>query len=169
MATFRRLHLFSWLFAVLVSASSAAPPLAVWQCRHASRIVSAAALLSAMPCRTTSMPMPEGSTGSMPRMACCLPKTAASSAASAHSAAITHPACHPTVTRLAVLPPGSVSETHTPLSRSLAAAFLALPETAPFLPPFLQVLPLRQRPPPTLGFSSPALKHVPGLRAPPAA
>lgn len=162
MATSRRLILFSWLLVVILALGSAMPPLALWQCRHASRVISAAAPLSAMPCRTSLMPM-----GEMPRMACCPLETAAPTV-TAHSA-VTRPACHPALTRLVALPPASVSETHTHLHQSLVAAFLALPQTALFLPSFPAILPLRQRPPPSLGFCQSALKHVPGLRAPPAA
>ncbi len=168
MTTSRRLNLFSWLLAVILALGSAVPPLAVWQCRHASRIVSAAAPLSAMPCRMADAPMGAMPMAEMPRMACCLPETAASPAVSAHSSALPRPACNPTLMRLAVLPPASVLETHSHLQRSLAAAS-DLSLTAPFLPSVPATLPLRQRPPPLLGVCQSALKHAPGLRAPPAA
>ena len=166
MAIFRRLNLFSWLVAAVLVLASAAPPLALWSCRHASRVISAAAPLSAMPCRIGDMRMGDMQMGGMPRMACC-PTEVAVSPHSPHSSAFTRPACSATLTYFAALPPASASETHAHWQRSLAA--VALSQTSPFLPSIPATLPLRQRPPPSLGFCQSALKHSPGLRAPPAA
>ncbi len=167
MATSRRLILLSCFLAVVLTAGSALPPLALWQCRHASRVVIAAdAPRSVMPCRMDNRAMGDAP---MPPMACCPPETGISPASSPHQSAVSRPACHPNLTRLAALPPASVSKAHAHLRRSLALLLPSFLLTAALLPPVPAVLSLRQRPPPTLGVSQSALKHAPGLRAPPAA
>jgi len=161
MTTSRRLKLlWSCFLAVILTVGNAAPPLALWQCRHASRVVSAAdAPRSVMPCGMSGAPMP--------RMGCCPPERVAAPRNPLHAPDLSRPACNPTLTRLAALPPASVSKAH--LRRSLALLLPSFPLTAALLPSVPAVLSLRQRPPPSLGVSQSALKHAPGLRAPPVA
>jgi len=165
MVILRRLQLLlSCLLAVLLVSGSALPPAALWQCRHAARVVDAAfvALPSAMPCSRG---------GRMPPMACCPPEKVVvrwGSSLTCKPALLCAP-CQPTLTRLAALPAASITETNARLRLSLASLPPAFPLPAAFLPSAPIILSLRQRPPPTLGQSQSAPEHAPGLRAPPVA
>ena len=159
----RRLKLVvSCLLAVLLVGGTALPSPAVWQCRYSSRIVSAAFVPapSAMPC------LADAAMASMP---CChsLKPTAIRSLHGKQ--ALSHPLCHPTLTNLAAVPVPGMTEAGLHLRQSLLAFQAIIPVTAAFVVSAPIALPLRQRPPTTLGSSLSAPAYSFGLRAPPAA
>ncbi len=166
MAIWHRLKLILACFLAAVCAGGAVlPPPAVWQCRHAVRVVDAAwtgPRSAAMPCRMGDAPMA--------LMACCLPSPAKFfPAASSRRPALAAPACHPVLVSLAALPLANAPQAQAHLRRSLAVLISLLPLSAALVPPVPAVLSRRQRPPPTLGFAQSAPAYSFGLRAPPAA
>lgn len=159
--TTRRLKLLSCFLVLLLAGGGALPPLAIWQCRHAARVVAAAvAPPAAMPCRMGDKPMPP--------MACCRPQRAVVRQHPSSRQVLSSRACQPTFTRL-VTPAVAGITGHAHLRRILASVPPASPPPAPRLPSVPATLALRQRPPPTVGQPLSAPEHAPGLRAPPAA
>ncbi len=162
MAILRRSKFLVFILAVMLAAGSALPSSALWQCRHAARVVSASFLAApaVMPCRMADAPMP--------RMACCPAPAAVTQNTSSHRASLTTPPCHPAFIGLAALPCACVSEMQFSLRLTLAFALTpVLPLFAAALPPVPDPLSLCRRPPPVSSAQSVPLR-TPGLRAPPA-
>ncbi len=167
MKLLRRLKLtILCLLAVLLVGGSAVPSPALWQCHYSSRIVSAAfgAAPSAMPCLMGSSAM----NGTMPSMPCCRPAKSTAYSNTLGKQTFSPPACHPTLTSLAV-PALGMTETSFHLRRNLAAMQASLPLTAAFAVSTPITLALRQRPPPTVTFPSSTPAYSFGLPAPPVA
>lgn len=168
MKLLRRLKLaLSFLLAVLLVGGSAVPSSALWQCRYSSRIVSDAFVAppSAMPCLADSSAL----RGTMSSMPCCHTVRSASHRNSRGKEAFSPAACHPTLTRLAADPAPGMTDAGSALRRSLAATQSVLPATAAFAVSAPRMLPLRQRPPPTVNSPPTAPAYSFGLRAPPIA
>lgn len=152
----------SCLLAVLLVGGTALPSPAVWQCRYSSRIVSAAFVPapSAMPCLTDA---------AMASMPCCHSLKPIADRSLHGKQALSHSPCHPTLTRLAAVPALGMTEASFHLRQSLLAFQAVVPVMAAFAVSAPITLPLRQRPPPTLGSSLSAPAYSFGLHAPPAA
>ena len=169
MKPLRRLKLtLSCLLAVLLVGGSALPSPALWQCRYSSRLVSAAfaATPSTMPCLMSGPATSEALSSSMP---CCHPLKLTTHGGPQGKQALSRPACHPTLTSLAAVSAPGRTEAHSSLRQSLASVQAALPQAAAFAVSACFTLPLRQRPPPTVGSPSSAPTYSFGLRAPPTA
>ncbi len=166
MKLLRRLKLtLSCLLAVLLVGGTILPSPALWQCRHSSRLVSAAFAdaPSAMPCLMDGSPM----RGTMLYMPCCRFAKAAAHSSTQGKQAFSHPTCHPTLTSLAAVPAPGMARASLRFCRSLAAMQAVLPMTAAFGVSAPSTLCLRQRPPPTGGLALSAPSYSFGLRAPP--
>lgn len=164
----RRLKLvISCLLAVLLVGGTILPSPALWQCRHSSRLVSAAfaAAPSAMPCGMDRSAM----NGPMALMPCCHSVKSTAYRNPPGKQAFSRPACHPTLTTPAAVPAPGMTEAGSSLRHTLAAMQAVLPASAAFavFDPF--TLPPRQRPPPTVSASPADPAYSFGLRAPPMA
>lgn len=172
----RRLKLvISCLLAVLLVGGTILPSPALWQCRHSSRLVSAAfaAAPSAMPCVMDRSAM----NGPMAFMPCCHPlKPAAERSPQGKQIfkqifkqVFSPPTCHPSLTPFAAVPAPGMTEAGSSLRHTLAAMQAVLPAPSAFAVSAPLTLPARQRPPPTVSAFPAAPAYSFGLRAPPLA
>ena len=154
------------LLAVLLVGGNILPPPALWQCRHSSRVVSAAFAPAAMPCLMGSSPMNDAMPPGMP---CCRPVKSAASRSPHGKQAFSSSPCHPALTSLAAVPAPGRIEAGSSLRQSLSAMQAVLPATAAFAVSAPLTLTGRQRPPPTVSSPPSAPAYSFGLRAPPVA
>ncbi len=156
------LRILVFFLALLMGTGAVMPAPGLWQCCHASRIVTAPVLQSgAMPCRMGGGMM----SGTM---TCCLAKRQPRVSGAKTAQTVSPLPCRPTFVRLSSFPIARIGQA-PPSPTDTAASAHALFLSAEGVVPTRPAVSARQRPPPASLLTLSDLLHVPGLRAPPVA
>ena len=160
--------LLAYLLAFVLASGAGLPSPWAWQCRHASQIVSGPPIVAGPEAGSSaSMPCRGRARAAMASMPCCRAAGIQAAHSAFHRAAISEPACRPTLTRLAALPAAQTPQkpNFPPLAAACAAGTL---RTSPALPGPLPTPQLR-RPPPSFALPASPSRCLLAPRAPPVA